>query len=392
MTTTIATERVKAAADSPRLIGEWRALLETGVQSPSHVQHPAWFFACLEAAKNAEGLILVRRDASGVVAIWPFIVCDSRAVLRFSVVRLAQRPVRTANAVTVEPIVRRSDDLDSVCRDFSAYLADAGCHYDFARFDALPATSPVNVCIGMGRGWSRGLSGTVVSARAENVYQCALPGALTEFNAGLGKKRRYNLNRQVRRLSDAAESLELRRISDPGQMPSFLDDLQSVFSKTWQAGTYGNFDRRSDGERRFFSRLSEAGLLRSYILMLDSKPIAFMVGYQDRGVLQYAEIGYDPAYAQFSPGAVLNRLMFDDLYRRDTPAIVDFGYGRNQYKDLFSNRHIAAVNAIATVHTRWKLFFALQRALSAVYRWLRACITALHLDKAIRRALKRPAT
>ena len=56
-----------------------------------------------------------------------------------------------------------------------------------------------------------------------------LPKSFDEYLAKLGAKRRYNLRRQVRKLGDFAKNtLELRRITAPADVPLLLDALDAI--------------------------------------------------------------------------------------------------------------------------------------------------------------------
>ena len=55
-----------------------------------------------------------------------------------------------------------------------------------------------------------------------------------------------------------------------------------------------------------------------------------MIGYQYENCFFYIDVGYNPVWAKFSVGSVLQWEVMEDLYRRDdTPALFDFstGYG-----------------------------------------------------------------
>src|SRR5207237_3609270 len=62
-------------------------------------------------------------------------------------------------------------------------------------------------------------------------------------------------------------------------------------------------------------------------------------GIQWEGTFVSEEIGYDPAYADFAPGTVLHFRVLEDLIARNTPAMADFGFGDNVYKQVFGNHH-----------------------------------------------------
>jgi CelD/BcsL family acetyltransferase involved in cellulose biosynthesis len=66
-------------------------------------------------------------------------------------------------------------------------------------------------------------------------------------------------------------------------------------------------------------------------------PCAFVVGYQYAGVYHYAELGFDEAFAEYSPGTVLLYLLLEALHQRQRPELLNFGVGDASYKLRFGN-------------------------------------------------------
>ena len=59
--------------------------------------------------------------------------------------------------------------------------------------------------------------------------------------------------------------------------------------------------------------------------------------FDDGAVGRYAydETAYDSQYAASSPGSILTYAAIEDLFRADTPRLLDFGFGDGAYKRTF---------------------------------------------------------
>lgn len=132
---------------------------------------------------------------------------------------------------------------------------------------------------------------------------------------------------------------QLRCYRDPSEVGLFLEKAQEVSKKTWQTRYFGLRITGDDQQRQWLERLAALGALRAYILEHDGAPVSFILSHQWNGIFQGEETGYDPAYAECTPGIVLFVRMLQDLIAQDTPRLLDFKYGDYSYKQLFSNEH-----------------------------------------------------
>ena len=119
-----------------------------------------------------------------------------------------------------------------------------------------------------------------------------------------------------------------------------------VSAKSWQAKQIGVRVRTDEDQLAFFESLAGVNALRSYVLISDGVPVAFMLGHQWNKVYVVEEIGYDAAYADFSPGTVLMVEAIDDLLDTDRPESIDFGFGDAVYKRIFANSSSQAANLL----------------------------------------------
>jgi CelD/BcsL family acetyltransferase involved in cellulose biosynthesis len=169
-----------------------------------------------------------------------------------------------------------------------------------------------------------------------NFYTVSLPTSFSDYLARFTKKKRYNLNRQVRLLREAGNGdLSLRRIESVDQIPGFIHDARTIAQQSWQHQYRPELFTGINAVESL-GDLARRNLLRAYVLICGGAPCAFVLGYQRNQVYHYADIGYDQAYARFSPGAVLYYLMLEDLIAYRRPVVLNLGIGDSEYKRQFA--------------------------------------------------------
>ena len=158
------------------------------------------------------------------------------------------------------------------------------------------------------------------------------PSPPTDYWTKFSSKTRNTFKRKQKKIG----STRLVRVSQPTQIAEFLEAAHTISQRTWQSDKLGLRIHNNDAELRFFTTLATQQVLRSYLLFVDDKPAAFMIGTQHKGVFNYEEVGYDRDFADRSPGQVLLLQVLDDLLSDDPPRLFDFGGGAADYKQLFA--------------------------------------------------------
>ncbi len=128
------------------------------------------------------------------------------------------------------------------------------------------------------------------------------------------------------------------RVTQPGQVAEFLEAAHVISQRTWQSDRLGLRIRNNETESHLFTFLTTQRALRSYLLFVNDKPVAFLIGTQFKGLFSYEEVGYDRDFAERSPGQVLLLHVLDDLLNDDPPRVFDFGGGDADYKRLFATK------------------------------------------------------
>jgi hypothetical protein len=132
----------------------------------------------------------------------------------------------------------------------------------------------------------------------DKIYRLQMATSYNEWVKSLPRKRRQTFSWQTRRFEKSVKGpIRLWGVKNESDVRPFLDVLNILFPKTWQAKAYGNRKRNSLREINYFNDLARASVLRAYMLLDGSRAVAFLIGFQYAGTYYYEEIGYDPEYA-----------------------------------------------------------------------------------------------
>ena len=228
--------------------------------------------------------------------------------------------------------------------------------------------------------WSQG---------SDKIYRLQMDSSYDKWLKSLPRKRRQTFSWQTRKFMEKVEGpVRLWTIRTEADVSAFLDLLDELFQTTWQAKTFGGWKRNNSKEMEYFGNMARNGMLRSYMLMEGSRPVAFLIGFQFDGTYHYEEIGYNPDYAHLGPGGVLNWLVMEELYKGETPKVIDFGFGESTYKKVLSNMEVDADRLFIVGTKRWLMLMQVQRMLLFLYHWVSGMIKESRIEPLIRRILK----
>lgn len=157
-----------------------------------------------------------------------------------------------------------------------------------------------------------------------------LPKTFDIYEKQFSKKKRYNINRQIRLLKDHYDQdLLLWKITEPSQ----VSDIVKFVS---QIETSKKSELLDSLEKYVF--LATNKLFLAYVLMCKGAPKGVVVGLRTGMTYKVSNlITHDPD-AQFSPGSTLMHLMIKDLIESERMGLIDMGYGTPRQKTTSTNR------------------------------------------------------
>ncbi len=191
------------------------------------------------------------------------------------------------------------------------------------------------------RQWSPTLEALVAAADFSG-FTCAredealspsveLPGDWESYLGRLSKKDRHELRRKLRRL-DQSGDIELRVVTEPAPAAELLDTL---FQLMRISSHHKEEFLQRPGMEAFFRdmvrTMAEAGMLRFYLLTLDTLPVASVLNFDIGSVLYVYNSGYDPQYGFAAVGLMSKALLLKDSIEAGRTC-VDFLRGDEAYK------------------------------------------------------------
>ncbi|HJZ60049.1 MAG TPA: GNAT family N-acetyltransferase [Gemmataceae bacterium] len=309
----------------PSALGQWHELLREHPTGRCMYQTPEWFAHVEQnCAVGERGVLAVARAGGAVCGIAPLRI--GRDSLQF---RAAGRTLYRSSLVKVSVLGGQP------------LLAESRSLYDglFATLHAgFPECEGVSLCEVMTGSflWNYIWSSPTIRERylpqlVEGVcysYSMTLPPRFSDFLAGLRRKKRYNLGREVRLLREHGQGvLGLERIDSPAAIPGFLDGIAALGQDAkWANCCPGGCASAA----QWFTSTADQGFLCSYLLRCGTAPVAGIVGYRYSDTCLVDATLYSRAYARFSPGTVLLHLATEDLIGQGV-RLIEFGVGNPFY-------------------------------------------------------------
>tara|TARA_B100001964_G_scaffold203540_1_gene232597 strand:+ start:500 stop:1477 length:978 start_codon:yes stop_codon:yes gene_type:complete len=173
--------------------------------------------------------------------------------------------------------------------------------------------------------------GYTVEVEEEDVTSgIGLPGTWDEYLGLLNKKDRHELRRKIRRM-DSQTDWKWYSVTDPAEVKERLGE----FIKLMRQSRADKDEFMTPERERFFynitQRMSELGLLQLYFLDMDGTTVATSLCFDYGGSRLLYNSGYDPEYAYYSVGLLLNAMCLKDAIERGL-TYFDFLRGPEPYK------------------------------------------------------------
>ena len=173
--------------------------------------------------------------------------------------------------------------------------------------------------------------GYTVEVEEEDVTSgIGLPGTWDEYLGLLNKKDRHELRRKIRRM-DAQTDWKWYSVNEPGEVKERLAEFISLMRQS-----RADKDEFMTPEREQFfynitQRMSELGQLQLYFLDMDGSTVATSLCFDYGGSRLLYNSGYDPEYAYYSVGLLLNAMCLKDAIELGL-TYFDFLRGPEPYK------------------------------------------------------------
>ncbi|MEP3049803.1 MAG: GNAT family N-acetyltransferase [Erythrobacter sp.] len=183
---------------------------------------------------------------------------------------------------------------------------------------------------------------------AQQVYRrhyIAMTGGYEDYLGRFSGKTRSTLRRKQRKLAqEAGESFAITEHRSASEVEEFLDAALPLSAKTYQARLLDAGLPETDVARRAMLERAEEDEMRCFLLHANGHPIAYLSLPIHGETLVYAHLGYDPEWARWSAGTVLQMEALERLFAEQRFAYFDFTEGEGAHKAMFGTDSVECVS------------------------------------------------
>lgn len=175
----------------------------------------------------------------------------------------------------------------------------------------------------------------------------ALDQGFETYLAAFSAKTRSTLLRKLRRFTErSGGELDLRICRSASEVEEFHRHARAVSVRTYQerlldAGLPEGQDALTE-----MQALAQRDAMRGWLLFLDGRPVSYLYAPADGDTLIYAHLGYDPDFADLSPGTVLQLAALRELMADRRFRFLDFTEGEGQHKRQFETGAVECVDLL----------------------------------------------
>jgi len=317
--------RIVAASDAPRepcVRAKWEQLLDHYCGTTLFYQSPEYFDHLAKSRVDCAFLAIVDGDDGAPIAIVP--ICRSAVSLKFEArehcfAQASFSGIRILGGTLLAP--QSTDVFELLFQQVAASFPDC----DAVEVSGLSTTSLLWDFLRTSQSLKRDF--TIYAPNGpRNCHTAVVARSFNEYLGAFGRKKRYNLKRQIRLLDHFGNgSLRLQRI-DRVSMVKCLQDARIALGGHVRRGI-----DRGIPEIEVLD-LAERGLLLSYVLSVNGKPCGLAFGTRFRDTLVMHSFSHDTEIGHLSPGTVLQTLMMKDLVEHKLARRIDYGFGEPRYR------------------------------------------------------------
>jgi hypothetical protein len=190
-------------------------------------------------------------------------------------------------------------------------------------------------------------------------FLISISGTFDTYIQSRSRNMRKRLNQQIRGWRAlAGGNAAIKEFRGAIQMGEFYSIASLLSRKTWQGKLGAGIEEIDPREETL--RMATADQARGYILFCGSQPAAFQLCYMQGTTIASSQIGYDPAYAEFSPGTTLLYLLLEKLFAEGEMEFFDLMEGtRWPYKSRFATLRVPSMRFLYFRRRPWALCLVL---------------------------------
>jgi CelD/BcsL family acetyltransferase involved in cellulose biosynthesis len=299
--------------DRPDILGAWYRMLAEATGPETLYQSPQFFNYLVDMAQGRDAdyeLFVVRRSTDyAIVGFVPVRTFECKLDFRLGPVSLFKKTMPACQILGSVPLLDPAEEglSEFVIQQLLERYTQCEVLYMQAFPEEVGATLPRS-----------GDVSTYVLNGWRACHTQPLPDSVDAYLKQFSSKKRYNLSRQVRLLTEAAGALQVMRIEQPEQVAGLLDAMVAI-DPTLAA--------TRDAEQQRLACLARQGLLLSYVIRCGDADVAVVLGSRSASVWHVHKISCQQNYLHLSVGTSAIHLALQDVLANFSFSHVDYGYG-----------------------------------------------------------------
>jgi hypothetical protein len=185
-----------------------------------------------------------------------------------------------------------------------------------------------------------------VAYRGRRYFIDLFPGSFEDYLKKFSGKTRNTLRRKVRHFTQRCDGvLDFRIYRSPDEMIEFRRQALVVSALSYQRKIGFGLPETAEFAADLLQQ-AEDGHVSGFVLVRQSVPIAYVFCRIDRDVVIYSYCGYNPEFAQFSPGTILLYLIIRWLFEQKKFTTFDLGNDGWDYKTMLATGAVKYLKVI----------------------------------------------
>jgi hypothetical protein len=320
--------------DRPDILEAWHRMLAAATSPEALYQSPQFFNHLIDMQQGKDAnyeLFIVRRSIDyAIVGFVPVRTIKYGLELRVGPVPLFKPTMRACQILGSVPLLDQAEEglAEFVMQQLLKRFAKCGVLYMQAVPEEAAATldSIAGASAYVLNGW-------------RTCHTQPLPDGVDGYLQKFSSKKRYNLSRQVRLLTEAAGPLQLLRIEEPGQVAAMFDAMLAIDA---------SLDAPRATEQPRLESLARHGLLLSYVIRCGDEDVAIVYGSRSASVWHVYRIACQQKYLHLSVGTSAIHLAVQDVLAHFSFKDIDFGYGMPNSE--FRSTHVLKTRGMVLLH------------------------------------------
>lgn len=320
--------------DRPDILDAWHRMLANAASPEAMYQSPQFFGHLIDMQQDGGAnheLFIVRRSIDyAIVGFIPVRTIACGLEFRVGPAALFKRTLRACQILGSVPLLDPAEE--GLAEFVMQQLLKQFAKCDVLYMQAVPEET------GAALDGIAGVSSYVLNGW-RTCHTQPLPDSVDGYLQKFSSKKRYNLSRQVRLLTEAAGTLQLLRVEEPGQVAGMFDAMSAINASL-------NAPRAVEQPR--LESLARQGLLLSYVIRCGEEDVAVVYGSRSASVWHIHKIACRQKYLHLSVGTSAIHLAVQDVLAHFAFKDIDFGYGMPNSE--FRSTHVLKKRGLVLLH------------------------------------------